>query len=280
MTSHSNFLVIWDNSRDLCSAIALLTEKLCLKRYCGNDGSLEAFLACKLIMTAFRRNILGSAGDLQLCAGQRAGCEVAVHALSSMFSKDKKDAILLVDADNTFNRINRKVMLHNIRIICPIIATYVINLYSQEARLFISGGEEVTSVAGTTQGDPTAMPIYALRSLPLLNIITTDSKKHDAYADEISCVRKLRNILTWWNKLYTFSPKTGYFLKTNKSWLIVNPEKYETAKGIFKDTNLNITNEGKRHLGAAVVTGGVQKGICDHESKRMGNRIKVTYKSC
>ena len=46
----------------------------------------------------------------------------------------------------------------------------------------------------------------------------------------------------------------GYFIKANKSWLIVKPEKYEAAKGIFKDTNLNITNEGKRYLGAVLVT--------------------------
>ena len=46
----------------------------------------------------------------------------------------------------------------------------------------------------------------------------------------------------------------GYFPKANKSWLIVKLEKYETAKGIFKDTNLNITNEGKRHLRSVVGT--------------------------
>ena len=34
----------------------------------------------------------------------------------------------------------------------------------------------------------------------------------------------------------------------------MKPEIYETAKGMFKDTNLNITNQGKRHLGAAVGT--------------------------
>ena len=55
----------------------------------------------------------------------------------------------------------------------------------------------------------------------------------------------MRNILSWWNKLKTFGQKIGYFPKANKSWLTVKPEKYETAKGIFKDTNLNITNKGK-----------------------------------
>ena len=114
-----------------------------------------------------------------------------------------------------------------------------------QSRLFISGGEESTSAESITQGDPTAMPIYALGSLPLLNITTTDSTKHTAYADDMSCVRKLRNVLTLWNKLNTFGSKMRYFPKA---------EKYEAAKGIFKDTNLNITNEGKRHLGAVVGT--------------------------
>ena len=89
------------------------------------------------------------------------------------------------------------------------------------------------------------MPICVLVSLPLLNITTARSTKHLAYADDISCVGKQRNILTWWNKLNAFGPKMGYFPKARRSWLIKKPEKYETAKDIFKDTNLNITNEGK-----------------------------------
>ena len=221
-----------------------MAKKLCLKRYYGNDGSLEAFLACKPIplgknpgvrltgigevirrilcwanMTTFRKNILESAGDLQLCAGKRAGCEAAVHACS-MFSEDHSDAILLVHTNNAFNRINRNIISTEIsteilccNLICPTIPTYAINSYNQEARLFISGDEEITSAEGSTQGDPTAMPIYALGSLPLLNITTTDNTKYATYADDISCVEKLRNILTWWNKLNTSWSKNGIYSK-------------------------------------------------------------------
>ena len=39
----------------------------------------------------------------------------------------------------------------------------------------------------------------------------------------------------------------------------MKPEKYETVKGIFKDTNLKITNKGKRHLGAVVGTEELRK---------------------
>ena len=59
-----------------------------------------------------------------------------------------------------------------------IIATYVLNSYSQEARLFISIGEKITSAEGTAQGDPSAMLIFAVISLSLLNMTTTDSTKH------------------------------------------------------------------------------------------------------
>ena len=90
--------------------------------------------------------------------------------------------------------------------------------------------------------------------LPILNITTTDNTNYAAYADDISCVGKVRNVLTWCNKLNNFAPKIRYFPKASKSWLTVKPEKYGTAKGIFKDTNLNITNKDKRHLGTVVGT--------------------------
>ena len=105
----------------------------------------------------------------------------------------------------------------------------------------MSGGEEITPAEGTTQRDPTAVPIYGLWYL-LLSNVTADNTKQAAYANDndISCVGKLKNMLTWWNKLNTFGPNIGYFPKAKKSWLIVKLEKYETAKGIFKDTKLNI----------------------------------------
>ena len=123
-----------------------------------------------------------------------------------------------------------------------------ISSYSQAAKLFIPGGNEISLAEGTTQGHPTVMPIYALESLLLLNIATTDITKRVAYADDVTCVGELKNILTWWNKLNTFVLKFVYFPKVKKSWLIVKPEKQETAKVIFKDTKLNITHESKDTL--------------------------------
>ena len=69
-------------------------------------------------------------------------------------------AVLLIDAENTFNFINRKVMLHNLKFICPIIATYIMNCYATPSRLFIVGLGETFSSEGTSQGDPTALGAF------------------------------------------------------------------------------------------------------------------------
>jgi len=94
-----------------------------------------------------------------------------VHAFSSMFEEEDCEAVLLIDADNAFNRINRKMMLRNIRVVYPIIATYVVDTYRHEARLFIR--KKILSKEGTTQGDPATMPIYGLGLAPLLDSIST-----------------------------------------------------------------------------------------------------------
>ena len=74
-----------------------MAKKLCLMRWCGNVESLETFLACTCIsldknlvvkhveMVEVTRRTLRY---LQLCVGQSEKCEAAVHAVSSIFSKD------------------------------------------------------------------------------------------------------------------------------------------------------------------------------------------------
>ncbi|KAG1654807.1 Down syndrome cell adhesion molecule-like protein Dscam2 [Nymphon striatum] len=289
--------------RDLCDALARMTKKICSKRYCGEDGSLEALLACKLIpldknpglrpigvgevlrrimgrvvMQSFKKEIMLSAGNLQLCAGQRAGCKAVAHAMKEIFDEDECDAVLLVDADNAFNRINRKVMLHNICLVCPVIATYVINCYHVNARLFITGGTEITSQEGTTQGDPAAMPVYALATVPLLETLSTYDTKQAAYADDLVSAGKLKSLLAWWVGLLRVAPKAGYYPKPSKSWLIVKPEKYELAKMIFKNTNINITSQGQRHLGAAIGSVEFRKSFVQDKVNDWMHQLRILSK--
>ena len=115
----------------------------------------------KMVVWVLRPDLQKAAGDLQMCVGQEGGCEAGIHAMHSIFNEDKTHGIIQVDANNAFNTINRKVFMHNMKIICPEISTFVANCYQEPARLFVMGGLEIKSLEGTTQGDPTAMPVYA-----------------------------------------------------------------------------------------------------------------------
>ena len=125
-------------------------------------------IAGKAVMILLKKDILQAAGLLELCGGQVARSEAAIHAMHDVFNDDNTESILLIDEENAFNSINRKVMPHNLKFICPVIATYISNCYMCPARLFIIGGEELFPKEGTTQGDPTSMGAYALGILLLL----------------------------------------------------------------------------------------------------------------
>ena len=126
-------------------------------------------IIAKAMLKTVRDDIQAAAGPLQTCAGHEGGCEAAVHAMREIFTFNDTEAILLVDASNVFNAINRQAALHNIQVICPAISTILSNTYQAPIKLFIVGGGEIDSSEGTTQGDPLAMAMYALAIRPLID---------------------------------------------------------------------------------------------------------------
>ena len=111
---------------------------------------------------------MDSVDSMQVCAGQDAGCEAAIHALRHIYEQEECEAVMLIDASNAFNSVNRNVFLHNVKIICPSIATFTTNCYSSSSRLFVVGGTEISSSKGTTQGDPIAGLVYAIAIIPMI----------------------------------------------------------------------------------------------------------------
>ena len=164
------------------------------------------------------------------------------------------DAVLLIDAENAFNSINCKVMLHYLKFIFPVVTTYKINSYATPSRLFIVGEGEILSSEETTQGDPTAMGAYVLGILPLIKILlqfinlNEMNVKEAVFADEFSIAGSLNSIKDYWDELTASSPKYGYFPKPAKSYLIGK----EQAQNVFANSRVNVTAEGKRHLGVGV----------------------------
>ena len=120
-------------------------------------------------MKVVKEDIKKAAGCSQLSAGQEAGCEAAIHAMHKIFEPNETEAILLVDAKNAFNSINRKTLLHNIEYLCPATATFLYSYYAISARLFVIGGKELRSREGATQGNPTA--IISNPSKEVLNML-------------------------------------------------------------------------------------------------------------
>ena len=88
----------------------------------------------KTVSGFLKEEIKEAAGPLQVCAGHNAGAEAAIHAMSQVFDEEGTDGILLIDASNAFNQMNRSAALHNIQIMCKEMALYVINTYSWLAR--------------------------------------------------------------------------------------------------------------------------------------------------
>ena len=158
-----------NSSSDLRKAFANFIKKLCVEEL-ESTKSIEAFtanrlipldknpglrpigvgevlrrIAGKVVMMLCKTDVTKAAGSLQVSAGQEAGAEAAVHAMRDIFSDINTDAVLLIDAENAFNSLSRKVMLHNIKFICPVIATYIFNCYFKPSRLFIFGVSELLS---------------------------------------------------------------------------------------------------------------------------------------
>ena len=72
------------------------------------------------------------------------------------------------------------------------------------------------------------------------------------YADDAAGWSSLGDVKTRWDELMVSGPPLGYFPNLQKCWLIVKPEKERPAKEIFSETTINITTEGRKHLGAAL----------------------------
>ena len=129
----------------------------------------------KCLTKVTKQDIIEASGSLQVCAGSKSGSEAAIHPMHNIFEADNTDAVLLIDASNAFNSLNRTAALHNVRILCATIATYAINTYREPALRFIIGGKELRSEEGTTQRDPLAMCLYAVSLRPLITSLNAST---------------------------------------------------------------------------------------------------------
>ena len=172
--------------------------------------------------------------------------------MHAIYEDETCEAVLVVDASNAFNSINRNAFLHNVTIICLAIVIYVKNCYSLHSRLFIIGENKISSCEGTTQGDPIAMAVYAITiiaMIPMIVDITSkidDSVKTAAYAEDVTAAGKIIQLKNWWKTLCMLGPKFGYY-----------------------------PVEGQRHLGAIIGSSKYKREYVKNKIDEFINEIKV-----
>ena len=162
-------------------------------------GEVLRRLVGKLLIGVIKEDITTAAGPIQTCTGVKAGIEAAIHTMRHVYRDQNTEAILLVDAENAFNNLNRKAALQNIKEICPPFYKYLHNTYQKPAKLIIPGTERydiILSDEGTTQGDVTAMPLYGIGIKPLTDklasVVDTEICEQVWYAnDSFRCRAKL-----------------------------------------------------------------------------------------
>ena len=174
-----------------------------------------------------------------------------MHAMQQLFSLPHVNAVIQVDASNAFNSLNRQTALRNILHLCPALAKVLVNMYRVDSNQYING-ETIPSREGTTQGDPLAMAMYAISTTPLIHRLLTEDVRQAWFADDASAAGDLHALRCWWDRQIEIGPEYGYFPNASKTWLIVKEESLSHAQDVFCGSGVQITNEGNRHLGAAI----------------------------
>ena len=128
--------------------------------------------------------------------------------MRTYLKSNDNEAILLVDTTNAFNLLNRQAPLHNVRRLCPALATILINTYQDPTDLLIDDDLSLVSQEGTIQGDPLAMPMYSLATAPLLT--SSQATAQTVCRRCSSCGQTFRHIRVV-DRLTKQGPSFGYF---------------------------------------------------------------------
>ena len=140
----ANTIFPWNDIHALVSNRLIALDKCPGVRPIGIGETLRHIIG-KAICSATRGDIESLCGADQLCGGVKSGIEGAIHAMNEMYSQNCTSddwGILLVDASNAFNSLNRAALLWNARIFWPRCSRFLFNTYSGWAALVVHGSEE------------------------------------------------------------------------------------------------------------------------------------------
>lgn len=101
-----------------CTAPLLACRLIALDKKPGvrpiGIGDIARRIIAKAVLIVTRPDVQEASDCRQMCGGQISGIEAAVHAVRTAFESDDTEAVLLADASNSFNSLNRQTALQNI----------------------------------------------------------------------------------------------------------------------------------------------------------------------
>mmetsp|Transcript_14155 Transcript_14155/g.22160 ORF Transcript_14155/g.22160 Transcript_14155/m.22160 type:complete len:151 (-) Transcript_14155:1287-1739(-) len=135
-------------------------------------------------------------GQFGGAGGLKSGIEGGVHAMKELWADGGPEVIVLVDASNAFNSLDRQAALWNCRILWSRASLFLFNTYHRGYGIFVKGvAQPVLSREGTTQGDPLAMLMYAVGVLPLVRKLKAGKFCAQTwYADDASAGGKMGQV--------------------------------------------------------------------------------------
>ena len=161
----------WDNIRALVANRLIALDK-CPGVYPIGIGEALRRILGKTVALVTHADLEEVCEIDQLFSGLCSGLEVSIHAVRELFDEhcNLGWGLLLVDATNAFNSVNRVAALWNTRVLWPRYSRYLFNTYRGYVSLLLQDGiKSLLSKEGVTQGDPLSMMLYAVAVLPLIH---------------------------------------------------------------------------------------------------------------
>jgi hypothetical protein len=197
-TKLANEIVPWEKIKTLMASRLIALDKNPGVRPIGIDECLRRII-CKSMAIITGSDVTEVCGSKQLCSGLPGGIEGAIHTMENIYeencSQNNDWGLLLVDANNAFNSLNRISALLEARVHWHRCSRFFYNTYRGHAELIVSGcSKRIFSKEGVTQGDPLSMLLYAIATMPLINCLESSDIIQTWYANDSSCQGKLASV--------------------------------------------------------------------------------------
>ncbi|GJR01945.1 putative reverse transcriptase domain-containing protein [Tanacetum coccineum] len=219
-------------------------------------GTVWRGLVSKVSAIMVVHSLGGYLDDLQFDVGVSGGGEAILHAVNHLV-EDRGDKVglsmLLVDFQNAFNLVDRKVLLEEVRLRCPAISRWVEFYYSSPARLYY-GEHTLWSCQGVQQGDYFSPLLFSLVLHPLIcKIRDSFSLCLQAwYLDDGTVVEDTLVVGKVLELIAKDGPRCGLHLNVDKTEIFWPKEDPRSRVGGVFPPNISRPLHGVKLLGGAI----------------------------